>query len=195
MNAAIKRNTILFATFALGFAMAPAAEFAKSLSKAESQSAGLAKLTPAEIASLETLIQRYKQGAVAVVQQQAEKKQQEAEQKVVAAEAKAAAVTKPEKKFPAWVGALITLQRTGDQPDKAETLESRLTGNFSGWSGRSTFRLENGQLWAQANSDSYEYAPTLHTPAVKITPASMGTFWLEISGVHHRCRVKPLKME
>ncbi len=194
MNAAIKRNAILFATFALGFATAPAAEFTKSLSTAEIQSAGLAKLTPEEIASLEALVQRYKQGAVAVVQQQAEKNQQEAEKKIVAAEAKVAAA-KPEKKFPAWVGALITLQHTGDQPDKAETLESRLVGNFSGWSGRSTFRLENGQLWTQANSDSYEYAPTLHTPAVKISPASMGTFWLEIAGVHQRCRIKPLKME
>ena len=130
-----------------------------------------------------------------MVQQQAEKNQQEAEKKIVAAETKAAAAAKPERKFPAWVGALITLQHTGDQPEKAEALESRLAGNFSGWSGRSTFRLENGQLWAQANTDSYEYSPTLHTPAVKIIPASMGTFWLEIAGVHQRCRVKPLKME
>jgi hypothetical protein len=105
------------------------------------------------------------------------------------------AAAKPAHSRPAWIEALITLERSESKPGTAEALESRLAGNFSGWTGRSTFRLENGQLWAQANSDSYDYSPTLHTPAVKIVPASMGTYWLEIAGVHQRCRVKPLKME
>jgi hypothetical protein len=74
-------------------------------------------------------------------------------------------------------------------------MESRLAGDFKGWSGRTTFRLENGQIWGQANRDQYGYTPALKSPKVKISPATMGTFWLKIEGVNQRCRVKPVKLE
>lgn len=157
--------------------------FAKTLTPEESQSAGLAKLSPEELARLEALVERYRSGQVAVATQNA------------AAEARNTEPTKPRKLMPDWVGALITLQRAGDKPEAAQVMESSLAGDFSGWTGRSTFRLENGQLWAQANSDSYPYSPTLHAPKVKIYPASFGTYWLKIEGVNQRCRVKPVKLE
>ncbi|MDI1318966.1 MAG: hypothetical protein PSW75_02075, partial [bacterium] len=153
-----------------------------TLTPEESQAAGLAKLSPEELVRLEALVERYRSGQVAVATQKA-------------AEARSAEPAKPRKLMPEWVGALITLQHTVDTPESDQTLESRLTGNFTGWSGRSTFRLENGQLWAQANSDSYDYSPTLHSPKVKISPASFGTFWLQIEGVNQRCRVKPVKLD
>ena len=101
---------------------------------------------------------------------------------------------KSTSKVPSWVGALEKKKQASKQPDKSEALESRLRGDFNGWSGRSTFRLENGQLWKQAGSDTYPFAPTLKSPKVKITPASFGTFWLEIEGVYQRCRVMPVKL-
>ncbi len=106
-----------------------------------------------------------------------------------------APAAKPVSKTPSWVEALLTLERTNSQPDKAEVMESRLAGDFKGWSGRTTFRLENGQIWGQANSDQYSYTPALKSPKVKLSPAAMGTFWLNIEGVNQRCRVKPVKLE
>ena len=162
-------------------ARATEAAFAKTLTPEESQSAGLAKLTPAEFARLEALVERYRSGQVAVAQ------------KAVAARPTEPA--KAQKLLPDWVSAIITLQKAAGSPEKAQTLESSLVGDFSGWSGRSTFRLENGQLWAQANTDSYSYSPTLHKPKVQIYPASFGSYWLQIEGVNQRCRVKPVKLE
>jgi hypothetical protein len=74
-------------------------------------------------------------------------------------------------------------------------VESHLMGNFSGWHGHTSFKLENGQVWTQINPENYEYAPALKSPRVKIYPATFGSFWLEIEGVHMRCRVKPVHLE
>jgi hypothetical protein len=200
-------------------------EFIKTLPKEDFAGAGLQKLTPEELARLETLVQRYKSGEVAVVRQQAEAQvtvtQQEAEKKVIAAETKAlAAETKakeaaaqadaivakaketetkaapaPAKKQPSWFTALITLKRAGEKPEKEQPLESRLVGDFRGWSGKTVFTLENGTRWAQQNpGESYPYAPTLHGPKVKITPASIHGFWLAIEGVNLNVRVVPVEL-
>ena len=45
------------------------------------------------------------------------------------------------------------------------------------------------------NKTRFDYAPALSSPRVKIYPASLGTYWLEIEGVNERCRVKPLKLQ
>ena len=193
-------------------------EFLKSLPADEFKAAGLQKLSPGELARLEALVQRYKTGEVAEVRQQAEAKasvsQQEAEKKVAAAESKAreaeakasqvatktgAVETKtaaaPGQKPPGWFTALITLDRANARPEKEEPLESRLVGDFDGWHGRSVFSLENGTRWVQQNrTDNYIYAPVLHSPKVKITPAAIKGFWLEIEGVNLSVRVVPLEL-
>ena len=173
--------------------------FLNTLPPDDFTAAGLNKLTPAELVRLAAAVERYKIGEVAVAQKQAEQQvaavKQEAEQKVVAAEAKVKEAAKEDKKQPGWLSALITLERIGDNPERAESVESRLAGSFSGWRGRTVFLLENGQRWKQANTDAYEWSPTLKSPKVKIYPASFGSFWLEIEGVNNRCRVKPAKLE
>ena len=119
--------------------IAPAAhaaegDFFKALTPEESKSAGLGKLAPEELARLEALVERYRSGQVTVAVAQK------------AAETRSAEPAKPKKLVPDWVGALITLQHTEAKPEGVESLESSLTGDFTGWSGRSTFRLENGQI-------------------------------------------------
>jgi hypothetical protein len=136
----------------------------------------------------------------------AETKAQEAEAKARAAELKApAAATKspstetqptaPAKKDPGWFTALITLNKAGAKPGKEQPLESRLVGDFSGWSGHTTFTLENGSRWTQQDtSDVIPYSPKIHAPKVKIKPAAMNGFWLEVDGVGNRVRVTPLSL-
>ena len=135
----------------------------------------------------------------------AEKKVREAEQKARVAEAKiqevaarppilpvVPSVTPPAGKKPGWFSALITLSRASEKPEKEEPLQSKLVGEFAGWNGTTIFSLDDGTRWAQQNKvDRYEYTPALHSPAVKITPASMGGFWLEVAGVNRRIRVIP----
>ena len=70
------------------------------------------------------------------------------------------------------------------------TVESRIAGNFTGWDGRAVLTLENGQRWQIANGGNYS-TPPLPSPQVKITPASLGGFWMTIEGVTMRVKVLP----
>lgn len=51
-------------------------------------------------------------------------------------------------------------------------VESTIAGDFSGWDGETIFKLDNGQIWEQAEYDySYSYA---YRPDVTIYPTSAG---------------------
>jgi hypothetical protein len=71
-------------------------------------------------------------------------------------------------------------------------IESRIAGDFTGWQGKAVFVLENGQRWQMANAGNY-YTPAIKSPAVKITPAAIGGFWMTIEGVNQRVKVVPLE--
>lgn len=203
----------------LAVAAAQAQDFTRTMTAEEQAAAGLEKLSPAELAKLKAAVERYKAGAVAVVQEAAEQKvaatqaqvqevarqvaaseakAKEAEEKAAAAEAKAkAAAEKPavaEKKGPGWLGALITLRRAEAKPEAEEAIESRLAGSVSTFSGRRTFTLENGQVWQMTESDAYA-GPTYDHPVVRVRPGMFGTFWLQIPEAAIRVKVKPVKLE
>lgn len=143
--------------------------------------AGLQKLTAGELAELEQLLREAAAGQLA------------AEQRAREAESKAAAGTTPEKKGPGWLRALITLQETGDQPEGADAIESRLVGDYDGWTGRTQFKLENGQIWQQAAAGE-RFDAKRAAPRVKIYPGMLGVYWLEVEGVRERVKVKPVKL-
>lgn len=185
--------------------------FLKTLPAEDFAAAGLQKLTPEELTRLEALVQRYNKGEMTEVRQQAEAKvsaaRAEAVKRDVASEKKARnseakanetgakAEAVPAKKQPGWFTALVTLRRAREKPEKEEPLMSRLVGDFDGWNGRSIFKLEDGTRWVQQNrTDTYIYSPVLHSPKVKITPASIAGFWLEIEGVNLCVRVMPLEL-
>lgn len=194
MNTAIKRRAILIIALLFVQSAATAGEFARTLTPEKIHAAGLAKLTPEELAELETLVQQYKAGEPASTPAPATAATPATAGKEPAApESNQAA--KSSKILPAWVGALLTLERIGSKGTKPEAMESRIKGEFSGWEKRTLFRLENGQVWTQVNDDSYVHAPVLQSPKVKITPASFGTFWMDVDGVNQPCRVKPVRME
>jgi hypothetical protein len=54
-----------------------------------------------------------------------------------------------------------------------EVIQSRIVGPFSGYNGRTTFTLENGQRWAQSQRDS-AYFPKIDSPPVIIVKAGFG---------------------
>ncbi|MFK8042824.1 hypothetical protein [Congregibacter sp.] len=57
-------------------------------------------------------------------------------------------------------GEAQVLQATSEAVREAERsyeVESRITGDFSGWTGKTVFRLENGQVWRQRLSGRYPY--------------------------------------
>lgn len=68
---------------------------------------------------------------------------------------------------------------SGDELGEPERIESRIVGTFTGWNGHTTFKLENGQVWQQTDSGSYE--TRLDNPAVVIKRLSFG-YLLTLSG-------------
>ncbi len=173
--------------------------FSQAVRAEDFSAAGLAKLSPAELARLDALVQEFKSGALTVARREAAA----AEAARVAAEAKAA---KAEADASARIasasaaneqkneGGLLVRARVlltpGTDVDYAVT-ESRIVGDFTGWEGKAIFSLENGQRWQLANAGRY-YTPTIPSPKVKISPATMGGFWMTIEGVNQRVKVVPL---
>jgi len=54
-----------------------------------------------------------------------------------------------------------------------EVIQSKIVGPFTGYNGRTTFTLENGQRWAQSQRDS-AYFPKIDSPPVIIVKAGLG---------------------
>lgn len=65
-------------------------------------------------------------------------------------------------------GEMLSPKERGE-PDR---IESRILGTFNGWNGRTVFTLENGQVWKQADSSSYDV--TLQDPPVVIKRLGLG---------------------
>jgi hypothetical protein len=162
--------------------------FSKSLRADELASAGLGKLTPAELAKLDALVRDYRSGALEVARRAAA----EAESRAAKAEAKAQAADagvarKPDESLLSKAKVLLT---PGTKVEYT-TVESHLAGEFRGWDAHTVFNLENGQRWQATGGDSY-VGPAIAAPAVKIVPGVLGSFWMTIEGVRQRVKVKPL---
>lgn len=72
-----------------------------------------------------------------------------------------------------------------------EVIQSRLLGDFRGWSGRTIFRLENGQVW-QPSAPGEFYYPT-KDPVVIIRRGTFGSYLLRIEGKNSSVRVRRIE--
>lgn len=171
--------------------------FSQAVPAPDFAAAGLGKLSPEELARLDALVRAYQSGALARARREAAA----ASARAAAAEAKAAEAAARAKTTPPSAPATAA----GDKPDTSllarakvlltpgtkieyATIESRLAGDFRGWDGRTVFTLENGQRWQAQGGDPY-VTPAVRSPAVKIVPGAMGSFFLHVEGVRPRVRV------
>jgi hypothetical protein len=160
--------------------------FSKAIRPEDFTAAELDKLSPEALARLDALVQAYKSGAVAKARAEAEAQAAKAAAAVAAAAAKAKEKEKADS--PGFFAKAKVLLMPGTKIEYSE-LESRLVGNFTGWEGRKVFTLENGQHWQVANGGEY-FSPPVPNPKVKISPATLGGFWMTIEGTGVRVRVK-----
>lgn len=70
--------------------------------------------------------------------------------------------------------------------------QSHLVGHFSGWSGSSTFTLDNGQVWKQAESGSYA-CPERDNPGVTLKPMLLGSWLMYVEGCNQSVRVQRVR--
>jgi hypothetical protein len=72
------------------------------------------------------------------------------------------------------------------------TITSRLVGTFTGWDGQTTFKLENGMVWQQADKDKF-YVKAVENPMVTIKPAFLRKWKLSVEGFDEKCKVRRLE--
>jgi hypothetical protein len=73
-----------------------------------------------------------------------------------------------------------------------ESVEARLIDDFTGWTGRTVFRLDNGQVWQQTRNYIRDYKPPRPIPQAKVTISKglMGSYNLQVEGVRRIVQVK-----
>ena len=162
-----------------GFA---ADSFLRQLTPAERTAAGLDQLTPEQQAALDQLAARYatEGSRVEVAKVREETK---AEVAKVREETKAVVEHAVKKHDEAKFGFF-------GQPGHDESIKSKLTGTFKGWTGRTLFRLENGQQWVQADTSDYYSVADQPGPEVEIVQSGLGGWKLYLKSNGRWVRVK-----
>jgi hypothetical protein len=147
------------------------------LTAEEFERAGLKKLTPEELAFLSARILSVPESAAARAP----------------VDASAAAATVPAA-APALRGeaAFGQEQKIIEDLHRAEVIpkeiRSRIPGSFRGWSGKTVFRLENGQVWRQTSGGTF--AVSMTDPVVVVQRGAFGTYFLSVEGYGSRTKVE-----
>lgn len=77
--------------------------------------------------------------------------------------------------------------------DKArQPIEAHIAGPLDGWLGKTTFKLDNGQVWQQAES-GMRTDLGLNSPAVRIKPMLLGSWLMYVDGCGCSLRVRRIK--
>lgn len=156
-------------------------DFSRRLTPEERKASGLDRLSPEQIAVLDALVQRDRQksdGPVAV---------QPAAASVAPAAAPAAppeVENKPDQK-----------RRLFGLPvkEEMESITGTLVGEYRGWSGSTVFRLADGQVWVQSNTNDTFYVAPQQNPKVKIEKSKFGGYKLTVEGSSVWVRVRRLQ--
>ena len=90
-----------------------------------------------------------------------------------------------------WVSRFaFDLLRPGSGRGCSPAIESKIDGDFEGWSGDTIFKLRNGQIWQQASYSytySYKYSPDV------IIFSSSGGCKMQVEGMSRLIAVKQLR--
>jgi hypothetical protein len=68
-------------------------------------------------------------------------------------------------------------------------IDAHIVGHFDGWGGSTEFKLDNGQVWRQADSGSTS-CPARENPWVKIKPMMMGNWLMYVQDCNESIHVQ-----
>ena len=198
--------------------LAPAAEpLLPRLTSDEFAAAGLAKLSPDELAQLEALFAKYGSGntgksaglATAVASTKkvepatptstqvaaqlaaADERVRQAQQEAAAAR-EAARAAKAEQKS-AEAGIFAKAKKIFVSPGtqvEISAIETEIDGWFDGWETRTAWTLKDGTTWRVENNAIPYAAKRTKNPKVKIYPATLSGFWMELPEFDLKVRVR-----
>jgi hypothetical protein len=141
------------------------AGFWDQLTTEERAATGLTALTPEQQKKLNALAERFSQ--------------QGAQRAVEVAKAEVAAEVER-----------TSAARAGLRKEADEVITSRIAGKFNGWSGRTLFRLENGQTWVQADSSETYWVSEQAGPEVELRKGGLAGWKMQLLPKGRWVRVK-----
>ncbi|MCP5179505.1 MAG: hypothetical protein H6993_17560 [Pseudomonadales bacterium] len=159
---AIAAMVLLLAAVPASQGARPADSLQSAMSAEEFTRAGLHRLTPEELAYLNGYLGR----------------------------ADAASATPVPALPDAAFGEETLARKPSVAPDATQVMRSRVKGAFTGWSGHTVFRLENGQVWQQRNTGNYSYR--VDSPEIEIERGRFG-YYLRVLSTGRQIGVKRLK--
>jgi hypothetical protein len=90
------------------------------------------------------------------------------------------------------VAAKLAATQTGkDNPKDDMPLEARLVGDFKGWTGKTVFRLDNGQVWRQRSASTYRHKGS--DMRVRFEQNWMGGWQMEVLSTGKSVLVKKMR--
>lgn len=183
----MRQLSVLLAALLSAGAAPAAEEFWQQLTPAERAAAGLDHLTPEQKAALDQLAERFaKEGARRAVEtvKAAAKAEEVAAVQQAREEAKAAAKTEARQKKIENAGLAAR--------DDDEIIRTRISGDFRGWTGHTTFRLANGQVWQQGDKEN-RFFPKMVDPEVELVPSKWSGWKMTILQEGLWVKVKRIK--
>ena len=183
----MKRIGLPCLVFALAVATSAADKFWEQLTAEERARAGIEHLTPAQQAALDELAGRFaKEGA----RHQVETAQAQAKAEAIAAVKQAREEAEAEARSAARKQKIENAGLAARDDD--ETIRTRISGDFRGWTGTTTFKLENGQVWQQTDKES-RFFPKMVDPEVELVPSKWAGWKLTLVKEGLWVRVKRIK--
>lgn len=85
----------------------------------------------------------------------------------------------------------VSESMVGFENARREEFSSSIPGTFKGWSGKTQFTLENGQVWQQVEED--RFAANLESPRVTIKPGAFGAWRMHVEGINRTTLVKRIR--
>lgn len=82
-------------------------------------------------------------------------------------------------------------ERTRVPVQTPDEIRATLPGPFRGWSGNTTLRLDNGQVWQTDNVSPFSI--NVQDPEIIIRRGSFGTYYAQVRGYGTRAKVKRLQ--
>ena len=90
------------------------------------------------------------------------------------------------------VAAKLAATQTGKDSSKDDIpLEARLVGDFKGWTGKTVFKLDNGQVWRQRSASTYRHKGA--DTRVRFEQNWMGGWEMEVLSTGKSVLVKKLR--
>lgn len=78
------------------------------------------------------------------------------------------------------------------EENERQAIEANIAGRLDGWLGKTTFKLDNGQVWQQAES-GMRTDLGLDNPPVRIKPMMLGSWLMYVEGCGCSLRVRRIK--